>query len=1178
MTEQTLAPGLWTFLGGVLRLHGDAFVQSVHLRNAPVGALLVVLGAGLSEAISQGVILFANQVKPARFIFSLLINAVLFAFGYLFLVLSTWAITLFPYAAHASLGILALIFALSYAPLLFSFFGALPYLGGVITWGLRVWHLLTMVVGFSAVVHVSDFSALSYVGLGWLVMAVATHSFGRPIAALGARVVDAVAGVQLVSNEEQLIEQAERGVIPGGATSESASPPVVLEPSQGHPGRWKALVGLVLIALLTFAITLALRPAHGALFGWYEHIPRVARVPFDLFWIGIIAVTVAGFLAPLETLGWWAGWYGDEIDTTAGIEAVGGDRDGGSVSRYIVYLDGISQSSSKYTPDIETFLDALAPELPGHMRLLRGIMAYSAINRPLDDDPIFAGFWKFIDAIRFKHTASLLGMIINLRNVLVVAVSADQRYGPMYNFCIAQVVYNSLVANGYPRNSGIPVTLIGYSGGGQMSAGSASFLKRALDAPVDVISLGGVISGDCRILDLEHLYHLVGEKDGIERLGPIMFPTRWKIAVFSRWNRAKRLGRISMVPLGPVGHQVPGGMLDPDARLPDGRTFLRQTLDDITSILHGRLETADTGLVVKPANYKRYVKAPWNRPDYYPLDGAVDPEIYRPIGEWMGRLILPDREERSSVRGAWFEVHHAAEAYRHLIGRTVKLQWRRDPIVQNMVRAVTRDVHFSPQADYSSRFGGLIQPVRLNHWKLVDPLESLAGARPLDDVVVLLSGHVEVHDGDDPILRISREPVQITGRYYGLLRFDEVLDDNAERFNVTHFDRTTRDFTGKREVVRLPRAVTDTDDRYPSVTAGLERSPLNPDGWYAYGAPDERGEFVVQALAPRALLQSVPRREFSGSRAAYRYVRKEAWADIVARKGTASSACSSPSQWCVGDRALLVHVYGGITGKQREGATAMPIYFGHFAYGVAEIVHDPLADEPRFEIAYHQVYTHNTDGLIAGTLHWSRYMGDRQFGWMGTRPVCDILLRCEPFSRDFVLDGGRRTSALRAMLSQLEVMTARYRIGDGTGATYAGAANNCSQDSNRALFATLRNLQHFVENHPNYATWSKESPRERERYTALVRLAKDLKRKLQFFGTPRHDWSSNEFNLGTTLEDAPLQNILTALGSWRVILPRLASDTIVGTFLRNGADVWVLNTDQIGGEHPEIAPKAPTTL
>jgi len=47
-------------------------------------ALIVVLAASLSQVVAQSVILFINRVKPVRFVFSLLIGAVLFAFGYIF--------------------------------------------------------------------------------------------------------------------------------------------------------------------------------------------------------------------------------------------------------------------------------------------------------------------------------------------------------------------------------------------------------------------------------------------------------------------------------------------------------------------------------------------------------------------------------------------------------------------------------------------------------------------------------------------------------------------------------------------------------------------------------------------------------------------------------------------------------------------------------------------------------------------------------------------------------------------------------------------------------------------------------------------------------------------------------------------------------------------------------------
>jgi hypothetical protein len=265
----------------------------------------------------------------------------------------------------------------------------------------------------------------------------------------------------------------------------------------------------------------------------------------------------------------------------------------GRVARYVIYLDGISQSSSRYTPDIETFLDALAPELPSGVRLIRGLMVYSVMNRPLEDDPIWSRMWSFLDAARpggsrgagNSFLRNLLGMVINLRNVMIVAVSADPRYGPMYNFGVAYVMYKSLLANGYRLKGGVPVTLIGYSGGAQMACGAAPFLKEAIGAPIEVISLGGVISGDDPLLQLQRLYHLVGDKDMIERVGPVMFPSRWKIMARSYWNLAKRLGLLKEISLGPVGHQVPGGMLDPDKRLADGRSSLRQTLDYIEGML-----------------------------------------------------------------------------------------------------------------------------------------------------------------------------------------------------------------------------------------------------------------------------------------------------------------------------------------------------------------------------------------------------------------------------------------------------------------------------------------------------------------------------------------------------------------------------------------------------------------
>ncbi|MGH2415650.1 MAG: CAAX protease, partial [Microcystaceae cyanobacterium] len=294
------------------------------------------------------------------------------------------------------------------------------------------------------------------------------------------------------------------------------------------------------------------------------------------------------------------------------------------------------------------------------------------------------------------------------------------------------------------------------------------------------------------------------------------------------------------------------------------------------------------------------------------------------------------------------------------------------------------------------------------------------------------------------------------------------------------------------------------------------------------------------------------------------------------------------SKWREGDCALLLHVYGGIGGKKQEAAAKAPVYFGHFAYGVAEVVREPLTGELRFNIEYHQVYTHNVDGLIAGTLSWTRYMGDRQFGWLGIRPACDILIKFDALTDDYDTDEVKRTP-LGAFIRQLEIMTARYRIGNGMGATYVGPANNCAQDSNQALYAAIRIIQaaiqfnskdiaYAIKNNPEFKNWLLRHPEYATSFKQLVKLDKALRHELLPFGVARVDWESSTTTIGTSLLDSPLQQISRALVSWRSILPRKASDTVAQIFLKQGASMWILSTSQVGNLDPEIAAIAPFTF
>lgn len=952
------------------------------------------------------------------------------------------------------------------------------------------------------------------------------------------------------------------------------------------------LVGLGLIALVC---VLLFPPLRTLLLGAYMALGATWQLVTDLLSIAFVTFIFAGLLSPLEALGWWAGWYGDRVNTNLApgtlVEPIPAEM---KIIRYVIYLDGIAQTRFQYLPEVDVFLNELAAILRDDILLIKGLMPYSVINRPLTEDRVLSFFWRLADRLQMSKSGGIFGslliLIILLRNLTVVAVSADQRYGPIYNQGTAQVIYNSLIYHGYQPGSGVPITLIGYSGGGQISMGAATYLKRALAAPIDVISIGGVMSGNNNVLKLEHLYHFVGDKDMVERVGPILFPKRWKIFFLSYWNRAKRRGKISISSLGPVGHNDVGGPFDPNKFLPDGRSYLRQTVDLVAGILQGSSPLAQTTTKSKISNYELYQQAAFNHPSYYPLNQFVDLELYRPIAAWMGRLILPQVEQRRQVKGVLFEVHHTPPAHQYLVGQVVNLRLCEEPKVQAYVREVTKDLHFSEEAEYSQK-QGIIHPYRLDRWQQVEPLESLAGARPNDDVIVMLRDPVVVEHksrGDDiPTLVISREPVQITGRFYGLVQILQPLEKGSDQFRVVHFNRTSRQFgDGVEEIVRYPAVIANQDGVFPSTSQDIEKSGLNSTGWYIYGAKDSAGMFVVQAIAPRALLRLQPDAVIFGNAATLNYIKKQCWRDAAAQKGQVKSVLLCPTggeiheaiaQWQEGDRALLIHVYGGIGGNKREPAAKTPIFFGHFAYGVAQVVREPLASELRFDIEYYQVYTHNTDGIIAGTLAWNRYLGDRQFGWLGTRPVADILIKLDAFTKNYEFKGVKR-SALDILVEHLEAITARYRIGDGTGGTYVGPVHNCAQDSNQALYGAIKRLQVATTSVPEVQDWLAQNPEQSQRFHQLVKLRKSIRRELLPFRTARADWQNSENHLGISPEEDAFQGLLTGLGTWRTLLPRLTSETVTKLFLQQGASVWVLRTNQVGGYDPDIEPIAPTHI
>lgn len=293
--------------------------------------------------------------------------------------------------------------------------------------------------------------------------------------------------------------------------------------------------------------------------------------------VGLVLVVLFLVLTvgPLESLGWWSHQGADEVPrTVAALLAQQRDTVSSTHAHYVVYLSGIGAIGGDSVPPEELpLIEGVREALPNHC-VISDVFPYSVENRGLTAQRPTARVWHWVEKARLKDPEAAVGMLVNARNAIQLFVCADRRYGPTYNIGTAQQVLEALLRNGYALGSKTPVTLIGWSGGGQIALGAVWFLASA-SIPVSVISLGGMLSDDIGLDRIEHLTHLYGTKDPLQRLGAILFAGRWPGAVGSPWTRAMKAGRISMIQLGPMQHNVTAHYFDPDTIAPDGRSYLQ---------------------------------------------------------------------------------------------------------------------------------------------------------------------------------------------------------------------------------------------------------------------------------------------------------------------------------------------------------------------------------------------------------------------------------------------------------------------------------------------------------------------------------------------------------------------------------------------------------------------------
>lgn len=277
---------------------------------------------------------------------------------------------------------------------------------------------------------------------------------------------------------------------------------------------------------------------------------------------GFIAFILAGTLAPLETLFWWSRHTQADPEPATDADRVPAARSG----NFIVYLGGIDRISGHSNSGRERRFLAALREGARDSVLVDTVFPYAASGNPLLHGPrVFSRLWRALAAAPPQQRRPLLANLVNARNFFQVLVSADRRYGPVFNLAIAGLIEDSLRAAGWQPHSGSRLTLIGLSGGAQMAAGAADDLADRFEGPIQLISIGGVIASTPGLNRLARIHHLVGSADRIEAAGAFAFPARWPIAAGSEWAIARQSGRLHHITLAGVTHNGPGGYLG-DAR------------------------------------------------------------------------------------------------------------------------------------------------------------------------------------------------------------------------------------------------------------------------------------------------------------------------------------------------------------------------------------------------------------------------------------------------------------------------------------------------------------------------------------------------------------------------------------------------------------------------------------
>ncbi|MFM6206311.1 MAG: peptidase, partial [Planktothrix sp.] len=156
-----------------------------------------------------------------------------------------------------------------------------------------------------------DWSAFTCTLIGWVVLQILQRTIGRPILAFSRWLSNWAAGTSLITDPKQLEQMLMNGSDPQLVT---VGKEIWLEAEQQEetpqrkPSSWIKFIVLSALALL---LVLIFTPTDkNPFYIWFGLLNDSLRLAVKLIQYSLIALLISIILTPLESLSWWAGWYG----------------------------------------------------------------------------------------------------------------------------------------------------------------------------------------------------------------------------------------------------------------------------------------------------------------------------------------------------------------------------------------------------------------------------------------------------------------------------------------------------------------------------------------------------------------------------------------------------------------------------------------------------------------------------------------------------------------------------------------------------------------------------------------------------------------------------------------------------------------------------------------------------